>query len=261
MEKKKIKEFYEGIFEENFKLESEIYKQTQRIRTIYELLSSNLSMESLKHGILFVGCGGGLEMLACATLETLPVGLDISKRAVKKAKKRYVNQNPKNQAYFVNGDAENLPFKENCFEVVICSEVLEHLTNPSVAVAEIRRVLRSHGRSIITMPNALSWYGLARVILNLFGVKAHAANQPLDKWLNLWNFKSLIEKNGLKILKYKGVYFTPPIRFKNKIVIVPERIFLLLLPVNRHLDTLLKSLPIIKYMGHMHAATCLNIVH
>lgn len=48
------------------------------------------------------------------------------------------------------GDALYLPFRENAFEVVLCTEVLEHLREHFLALEEIRRVLKVAGGLILT---------------------------------------------------------------------------------------------------------------
>lgn len=48
------------------------------------------------------------------------------------------------------GDAEDLPFQDASFGVVICSEVFEHLKHPERAAAEIHRVLKPGGTLVLT---------------------------------------------------------------------------------------------------------------
>lgn len=50
----------------------------------------------------------------------------------------------------VIADAQNLPFKNNSFNLIICTEVLEHLENPAKAAAEMKRILKIGGRLILT---------------------------------------------------------------------------------------------------------------
>lgn len=52
----------------------------------------------------------------------------------------------------VEGDAQQLPFADASFTVVVCLEVLEHLRDYRAAVAEIHRCLRPGGRAIISVP-------------------------------------------------------------------------------------------------------------
>ena len=48
--------------------------------------------------------------------------------------------------------AEKIPVSESVFDIVLMTEVLEHLQNPEVVLKEIHRVLRKEGKLIATMP-------------------------------------------------------------------------------------------------------------
>ncbi|MEX0918569.1 MAG: class I SAM-dependent methyltransferase [Candidatus Paceibacterota bacterium] len=50
----------------------------------------------------------------------------------------------------VVADAHQLPFEKNTFDVVLCSEVLEHLHSPKQAISEMYRVLKPGGILILT---------------------------------------------------------------------------------------------------------------
>lgn len=50
-----------------------------------------------------------------------------------------------------------LPFATDAFDLVWCSEVIEHLTEPALAIAEFKRVLRPGGSLIMTTPNMGFW--------------------------------------------------------------------------------------------------------
>ncbi len=50
----------------------------------------------------------------------------------------------------VVGDAHNLPFQDDQFERILCTEVLEHLIDPPKAIAEMSRVLKPGGLLILT---------------------------------------------------------------------------------------------------------------
>lgn len=53
---------------------------------------------------------------------------------------------------FLQGDAQKLPFEPKTFDIVVCSEVLEHLPRDGDALHEIRRVAKDTGLIIITIP-------------------------------------------------------------------------------------------------------------
>jgi len=74
-------------------------------------------------------------------------GVDISEKAIQIAKEKVKNRS------FAVGDAENLGYKDNCFDIIVCTEVLEHLPTPYKALKEIHRVLNWNGIIIITTPN------------------------------------------------------------------------------------------------------------
>jgi SAM-dependent methyltransferase len=97
--------------------------------------------------ILDAGCGTGLN------LRHLPpgsVGLDINPRNVETVAQRLPLQR------CVLGDVEAMPFEDDAFGTVVCTEVLEHVPDPRRALAEIRRVL-AHGGVLIGSVPARSW--------------------------------------------------------------------------------------------------------
>ena len=52
----------------------------------------------------------------------------------------------------VEGDVEALPFADGSFGTVLCTEVIEHIPDPSAALAEYRRVLQPGGLLIGSVP-------------------------------------------------------------------------------------------------------------
>ena len=75
-------------------------------------------------------------------------GVDISKHQLKRARK-YLKQ-----AEQVNIDTQKLPYKDNYFDLVIVSELLEHVFFPERAVSEAIRVLKKDGYFFLTYPNS-----------------------------------------------------------------------------------------------------------
>ncbi len=60
-------------------------------------------------------------------------------------------------ALIVDADGP-LPFPDAAFDVIWCSEVIEHLRNPEFTLAEFRRVLRPGGQLLMTTPNNSFWF-------------------------------------------------------------------------------------------------------
>lgn len=62
---------------------------------------------------------------------------------------------------------ERLPFDDKSFDLIWCSEVIEHLKDPAFALSELRRVAKPGGLLVLTTPNSYAW--LFRFI-SLFGL-------------------------------------------------------------------------------------------
>ncbi len=52
-------------------------------------------------------------------------------------------------------DGENIPFGDESFDVILCTEVIEHVANPSRLISEMGRVLKPGGTAVITAPWSL----------------------------------------------------------------------------------------------------------
>lgn len=90
--------------------------------------------------LLDVGCGNGYFTYHLAKLCDV-TGLDFSEQMLK------INPHHK----LVKGDAENLPFDKNSFNIVFCSNLMHHLKNPKKAIEEMKRVAKNY--VIISEPN------------------------------------------------------------------------------------------------------------
>ncbi len=97
--------------------------------------------------ILDAGCGTGLNL---RHLPAGSVGLDIHPRNIAVVRARVPGCSA------VLGDVEEMPFPDGSFGTVVCTEVLEHIPEPAIALDEIRRVLQPGGVLIGSVP-AHSW--------------------------------------------------------------------------------------------------------
>jgi SAM-dependent methyltransferase len=108
--------------------------------------------------VLDLGCGGGRHAFALLRKGADVVALDYSMAEVETvsamfAAMREAGEVPADaRAVAVRGDAYRLPFPDGAFDVVVASEVLEHLHDDDKAFAELRRVLKPGGRIAVTVP-------------------------------------------------------------------------------------------------------------
>ncbi len=109
---------------------------------------------------------------------------------------------------------ENLPFRRESIDLVICSETLEHLVNPSRLLKALPNVLRPGGRMVVTVPNAggyspfhhLGWWIPTRTLRRKFLPYEHPANteQPVDTMYEFDEIRDLIQHSGMEIQRLVG---------------------------------------------------------
>lgn len=109
--------------------------------------------------ILDVGCASGwfLSQIARKFPKAQCFGIDVYHDGITYGNKLY------KKLHLQEGNAEKIPFPANTFDLVICTEVLEHVDNPPQVLKEIKRVLKKHGEAIIELDSgnklfALTWF-------------------------------------------------------------------------------------------------------
>jgi ubiquinone/menaquinone biosynthesis C-methylase UbiE len=132
------------------------FTEKKRVKAILHLLG----IYSREDCILEVGCGGG-NILEKAPMGEL-FGVDISVFIITKAKKKLGKK-----VHLFQANAQNLPFKDQLFKQVICSEVLEHLLDPYLSLKEIARILAPKGIAVISVPNELWINRIKRILIRL----------------------------------------------------------------------------------------------
>lgn len=158
------------------------YWQRKRYQNIMGMIDDRTSL-------LDAGCG------ASRIIQDLPqaVGLDI--RANKLRFLRSTNNR------LIQGNILALPFKDNTFRTVICSEVIEHLTADDAVFTELARVLRTDGILIIGTPDydSFTWRTVGYIYEHFVPI-AYG-----EKHVNKYTRDSLIDKLehfGFRILRY-----------------------------------------------------------
>ncbi|MFA9503622.1 methyltransferase domain-containing protein [Natrinema sp. H-ect1] len=108
--------------------------------------------------VLDVGCGEGRHVNAAA-LENVGevVGLDLERANLEAARDdhdEYIAPESDVPVTFLSGDALRLPFEDGAFDVVLCTEVLEHIPDYEAAIDELRRVCAPGGTLAVSVPRA-----------------------------------------------------------------------------------------------------------
>lgn len=222
---KKQKDFYERFYKDLKRNKTEKMKQESRLRLIRKLANAD---RSAHRRILIAGCGGGGD---AGIFPQKVIAFDLSFTAVKAAQQSF----PQN-IYLVS-DAEYIPLKDNTLDCIICSEVIEHVPYPQKILTEFYRLLRQNGELILSAPNWLSLWGLARKLAEFILRKpVTACGQPIDNWYTLKTLQEKLEQNFI-IAERRAIWYYPPTGKGN--FIIPDPI---VLPIFRFLQRLDYSL-------------------
>jgi ubiquinone/menaquinone biosynthesis C-methylase UbiE len=171
-------DFYEGRAEEKY--------PTSENPEVKDLVSRIVRWCQPRPGarILDVGCYDGYLLRElrrrCATEG---VGIDISAHALGLAQSRAGGERTR----FVLSGAVPLPFASEAFDVIVCSEILEHLPDLDGALAEIARVLVRGGRVYATMPNALDqvWPPLRVICRRVDRIEGHLRRLSREEFIRV----------------------------------------------------------------------------
>ena len=106
--------------------------------------------------MLDLGCGEGRHIFGL--MEKFPdlkcIGLDPHIESLEKAFEglKFLESISNSKTNFLSGSAYSLPFSDDSFDLVVCSEVLEHLHDYKDAIKEINRVLKPGGQFLASVP-------------------------------------------------------------------------------------------------------------
>lgn len=99
--------------------------------------------------VLDVGCGNGIISMHLGQQGFNVTGIDVSEKTIQTARQN----NPFPNVTFRVQSAEELMASGALFDVIVCSEVLEHLHNPGALLETLNNSLTDRGILIVTVPN------------------------------------------------------------------------------------------------------------
>lgn len=143
--------------------------------------------------ILDVGCGEGitLQKLIQNKIGEKLEGIDNFETALLIGRKKYPS------IKFKKGDIYNLPYDDNSFDALICTEVLEHLDHPEKAIQELKRVSKKY--IILSVPNE-PFFIMANFIRGKYLRRFGNHPEHINHWTT-FSFKKFLKSNGLRIRK------------------------------------------------------------
>lgn len=173
----------------------------------YQLILNMIKRANIKiqknSSILEVGCGvGGFCFWLRSKCKNV-MGLDIAKMRINTANK--LGKSLGKKTNFIVGDALSLPFKDESFDITVCSETLEHVPDYLRAFNELVRVTKRGGNLIITVPNYINMTRLY-IPLELLWRITGKMGQPADfHRFNIFVLDRIFKRKDLKIVIKQGI--------------------------------------------------------
>lgn len=137
--------------------------------------------------ILDLGCGLARDIITASRRVKKAIGVDIDQNqldvAVSEAKRMKLSN-----LRFLTLDANNrLPFKNESFDKIIASDILEHLDRRDYAIGEIKRVLKNKGLLFLVVDNPNTWWKRLQKSYGLFyyADPDHKYEYPKEEILNI----------------------------------------------------------------------------
>jgi len=163
------------------------------------------------------------------------ISCDINKKALSAAKNKYGN----NTINYILLSGNKVPFKSKTFDLIIATEVFEHIPNYKNIANELKRVLKDSGFLIVSTPNYFNLTGVIKKINDSKNIREMwgpwgGHDGGLERFTTWWNIEKMLA--DFKIIISRGAdyqkswfYNNPlfPVRFSKYILIWPGRLPLL----------------------------------
>jgi 2-polyprenyl-3-methyl-5-hydroxy-6-metoxy-1,4-benzoquinol methylase len=168
------------------------YTEVMRVEFVVEQLRGRVKGAKVK--ILDYGCGRGWMAPYLAQFGKV-VGMDYSPAGIAFARTKYGEY-----ADFHLGDATKPTFGPTAetFDVIVCSEVLEHIEDVQKAIVDLRQLLSPGGLLLITTPNGNVWDRFAS------DRRFVHALQPIERWIRPSRLSQLLRTANFKMLLHEG---------------------------------------------------------
>jgi len=177
-----------------------------RLNYINTALSNQPSLNTRELKVLDIGCGGGYLSEELARKGFQVTGIDPSKETIICAQKHAQDNNL--NINYIHGYAENLPFEPKSFSIILCCDVLEHVSDLKKVIEEISRVLTPGG---IFFFETLNRTFVSKIILKATQEwKSTAFLEPNVHIFNMFikpkELFELFKNNNLVAKEIKGIF-------------------------------------------------------
>lgn len=167
----------------------------RRLEVVFDELLAQTSLAGTR--TLDAGCGYGLFSAAAAGRGATVVSLDVGERLVARAQARAGSRG-------IVADACQLATRDESFDIVIASEMVEHTATPGRAIEELARSVKVDGLLVLTTPNR-AWQGVVRTASRL----RLRPFRGLENFVGWDDLERACTAAGLEILAHVGFHPWP----------------------------------------------------
>ena len=167
-----------------------------------------LDFARLKPGlhVLDIGCGSGVVSREIARHGCKVVGIDVSADCIRYAKKKAREEGSQN-ARFLVGSIERLPFRPRTFDLIVASHVIEHVEHPRAIMEEMRSRLKPGGLLVVTTPNYKSLWPLAEFVFDrTIAEEGYSLHEQHITKFDPAKIRSLLRRNGFTGVRVEAPY-------------------------------------------------------
>lgn len=118
-----------------------------------------------------IGCASGRQVFRAAKQASHVIGTDIAESFIRYAQHKQESDHVTNVS-FLACPIEHLQIESQSVDAIICSEVLEHVLGPDLALKELYRILKPGGKLLVTVPNYNADGTLWGRLLRFVGVRS-----------------------------------------------------------------------------------------
>ena len=156
--------------------------------------------------VLEIACGRGGFARLLASRGAIMFGADFSETALRIAQGKVPGNGERSGGLaLAQADAQQLPYADESFDIVISCETIEHVPDPGLALKEMARVCRAGGRLYLTTPNYVNVMGLYQIYTRLRGRRATSgSDQPFDRPFLFPQVHRMVRRAGWKIMRWDG---------------------------------------------------------
>lgn len=188
--------------------------------------------------ILEIGCGEGGNLLPFSEMGCHTIGVDIARNRIREAREFFKEAQAKGE--FIANDVFKLKELEHKFDIIICHDVLEHLSDKDVFLTNLHRFLKPQGIVFMSFP---AWQmpfgghqqicrskfishlpfihllprGVYRALLKTFGEDKDCIRELMSiksTRISIETFEKLINKTNLRIENKKFWLINPHYKIK-----------------------------------------------